>query len=243
MYSSCFLLLKSAEHSSPNRASSAAANSLQICVPPLVPVPLGRGNRISSRVDATPGNNKVGAPANRLRGSLVLLAELVPPTLQINPRGEDDKVLVGPGIPGLHLCQGTRGHEAKRGLGVAARQTDALARVRPRRQASLGRHLREEQEAALATEREARIRDGLRESVDDAVAAEDAEVHNVGPLGNAEGSVVVLLLDRVANVDELAVFEYHKVVLLGQRLETLDRGIAKVSHDIDVCLEHGDVRA
>lgn len=48
------------------------------------------------------------------------------------------------------------------------------------------------------------------------------------PFGDAEGAAVVLLLNGVTDVDELAVFENEEVVLFCEVLETGDRFLAEV---------------
>jgi hypothetical protein len=65
----------------------------------------------------------------------------------------------------------------------------------------------------------------------------------VGPFGDAEGAVVVLLLDCVADVDEFAVFEDEEVVFLGEGLEAGDCFFAEVGEDVDVGFDYGDVGA
>ena len=47
----------------------------------------------------------------------------------------------------------------------------------------------------------------LGEGVDDAISCEYAGVDDVRPFGNAKSTAIVLLLDRIADVDEFAVFE------------------------------------
>lgn len=54
---------------------------------------------------------------------------------------------------------------------------------------------------------------------------------------------MVLLLDGVADVDELAVFEDKEVVLVGEGLEAGDGLFAEVGEDVDVGFDDGDVGA
>jgi hypothetical protein len=84
---------------------------------------------------------------------------------------------------------------------------------------------------------------GLRQSLDDALAGENAAVDNVGPFGDPQSTTVVLLLDGVANIDEFPVLEDQKVVLLSQHIQAIDSVDAEIGEDIDVCLDDGDVGA
>lgn len=52
---------------------------------------------------------------------------------------------------------------------------------------------------------------------------------------------MVLFLHGVANVDEFAVFENEKVVLLGELGKALGGLFAEVGENVDVCFEYGDV--
>lgn len=83
---------------------------------------------------------------------------------------------------------------------------------------------------------------GLGQSLDDALAGENAAVDNVSPFGDSQSTAVVLLLDGVADIDEFAVLEDQKVVLLSQNIQALDSVDAEIGEDIDVCLDDGDVR-
>jgi hypothetical protein len=48
---------------------------------------------------------------------------------------------------------------------------------------------------------------------------------------------MVLLLDGVADIDEFAVLEDQKVVLLSQHIQAIDSVDAEIGEDIDVCLD------
>lgn len=65
----------------------------------------------------------------------------------------------------------------------------------------------------------------------------------MGPFGDAEGAVVVLLLNCVADVDEFAVFEDEEVVLFGEGFEAGNCFFTEVGEDVDVGFDHGDVGA
>jgi hypothetical protein len=82
---------------------------------------------------------------------------------------------------------------------------------------------------------------GLGQSLDDALAGENAAVDNVGPFGDPQSTAMVLLLDGVADIDEFAVLEDQKVVLLSQHIQAIDSVDAEIGEDIDVCLDDGDV--
>ena len=62
------------------------------------------------------------------------------------------------------------------------------------------------------------------------------------PFRNAKRTAIILLLDRVANIDEFSVFEDQKIVLRGKRLETSYCLFVEVCYDINVGLENCDVR-
>lgn len=53
---------------------------------------------------------------------------------------------------------------------------------------------------------------------------------------------MVLLLDCVSDIDELAIFEDEEIVLLCKGLQTGDGFFAEIGEDIDVSFDHGNVR-
>ena len=98
-------------------------------------------------------------------------------------------------------------------------------------------------ERTLVLERKIGVRHGLCQGLNNAVSTQYTEVNNVSPFGDSQCSVVVLLLDSVANIDELSVFKDHEIVFKSQRLQSLDGIIAKIPHHVDMCLEDGDVQS
>ena len=54
---------------------------------------------------------------------------------------------------------------------------------------------------------------------------------------------MVLLLHRVSDIDEFAVFEDEEVVLCREGVETGDGFVAEVGKDVDVSLDHGYMRS
>lgn len=68
----------------------------------------------------------------------------------------------------------------------------------------------------------------MGESLDDTLTGEDGAIDNVGPLRYPESSTMVLLLDGVTDIDELAVLEDEEVVLLRERRQAGDGLFAEV---------------
>ena len=58
---------------------------------------------------------------------------------------------------------------------------------------------------------------------------------------NFQGSASVLLLDSVANIDELSVLEQKEIMALGEFSQSFDGSRTKVGEDVDVCLEDCDM--
>lgn len=115
--------------------------------------------------------------------------------------------------------------------------------IRTGGEGALGGHLGEDEEAAVASVREVRGLGGLGEGFDDAFTGQDGAVDDVGPFGDAEGAVVVLLLDCVADVDEFAVFEDEEVVFGGEGFEAGNGFFAEVGEDVDVGFDYGNIGA
>lgn len=63
------------------------------------------------------------------------------------------------------------------------------------------------------------------------------------PFGYSQGATMVLFLDRVADVDEFAVFEDEEVVFCGEGFEAGDCFGTEVGEDVDVCFYDCDVWA
>lgn len=77
------------------------------------------------------------------------------------------------------------------------------------------RHPCQNKNRALVFVGERRGWDGLLERIDDSFSCQDRGVNCVRKLGDLWTSSMILLLDGMANIDELAVFKEHKIVLLG----------------------------
>lgn len=204
-------------------------NTGQVGIPALLLVLLGSIDRVGRGVDATTGDNEVGTTADCRLRSLVLLAELIALGRKVDTGGEDNEVLVlRRRNARIDLAQRAGRHKAQHEAGVLAGDVDGGRGVRARGEGALGGHFCEDEEAALGAVGERGVLGGLGEGFDDALTRQDGAVDDVGPFGNAEGAVVVLLLDGVADVDELAVFEDKEVVLGGEGVESVDRRLAEV---------------
>lgn len=192
------------------------AHAGQIRLPSLLLVLLSSLNRVRSGIDTTTRDNEVGTAANSRLRCLVLLTELIALRREVDTSGEDDEVLaLGGRLSRLDLTQRAGGDKAQNKAGVLARDVNGGGGVGACCEGSLGGHLGEDEEAALGAVGEVSGLGGLCEGLDDALARKDGAVDYVGPFRDAEGAVVVLFLDCVADVDEFAVFEDEEVVLLG----------------------------
>lgn len=54
---------------------------------------------------------------------------------------------------------------------------------------------------------------------------------------------MVLLLDRISDVDKLSVFEKQEVVLDRELLQAFNSVRAEIRDEVDVCFEDCDIRA
>ncbi len=77
--------------------------------------------------------------------------------------------------------------------------------------------------------------------MDDTLAGENAGIDDISPLVDPQHAPVVLLLDRISNINELAVFEKKEVMAPGQGNQPFNGTWPKIGDDIDVSLEDSDV--
>lgn len=196
-----------------------------ICCPTFKLIVLCGLNRVRSGIDAPTGNNEVRATIDRIGGGLVLLAEFVTLARQVDASREDQKVL---SLAWFALAKRSRGDKANHGLRELASQIDTFLCVGSGREAALRRHLRKKEKGALVPEREVGRSDGLVQRLNNAIPTQDAEVHDVGPFRDSQGAAVILLLDRVADINQLAVFEDQEIVLLGRCLQSLHSRVVEV---------------
>lgn len=171
-----------------------------------------------------------------------MLAQLIAFGRKVDARGEDDKVLVVVGAhAGGDIGQSASGNEAQHEALVFTCVVDRSGGVSARSERALGGHLGENEEATVRAIGEVGSLGCLRQSFDNTLAGQDGAVDDVGPFGDAEGSLVVLLLDGVADVDEFAVLEDEEVVFLGEGLEASDSLVAEIGEDVDVGFYDGDI--
>lgn len=225
-----------------NNNNLLTTHTSQVRLPPLLLILLRRLNRIRGRIDPPPSNNKVRTTPNSRLRRLILLTQLIPLRRKIHTSRENNKVLVLSGSnTTLDLTQRPRRHKAQHKAVVLARIIHRGGGIRASRERALGGHLGEDEEAAVAAVGEVWGLGGLGQGFDDAFAGEDGAVDDVGPFGDAECAIVVLLLNCVADVDEFAVFEDEEVVFGGHGFEARDCFFAEVGEDVDVGFYHGDV--
>jgi hypothetical protein len=216
----------------------------QIRLPSLLLVLLGSLDRVRRRVNTTTRDNKVRTATDSRLRRLILLTELIALGREVDARSKNDKVLTLRGRNSrVDLAEGTGRHKAQHEAGVLPGDVDGGGGVGACRERALGGHLGEDEETAFGAVREGGVLGCLGEGFDDAFTGEDGAVDDVGPFGDAEGAVVVLLLNGVADVDEFAVFKDEEVVLCGEGVESVDCRLAEVGKDVDVRFDHRDVGA
>ena len=79
--------------------------------------------------------------------------------------------------------------------------------------------------------------------MNDTSSREDTGIDDVSPVMDLECPSSILLLDSIANVNELAVFEDEEVMLLREFCESLNGLRSKVGYNIDMGLEDCNIRA
>lgn len=215
----------------------------QVGFPPLLLILLRSLHRIRRGVDTATRDNEVSTPADSRSGRLVLLTKLISLGRNVHTSREDHKVLLIRRRADfrLHLTQRARRHESHNEVLVFPGIIDRGSSVLAGSQGALRGHLCQDQQTAFGAVGEVRCRRRLSESLDDTLTRENAAVDDVGPFRDTEGTAVVLLLDRVADVNELAVLEDEKVVLLRESLKSLNGLVAEIREDIDVGFDHGNV--
>jgi hypothetical protein len=213
-----------------------------ISSPTIIAVFLGGFDRILSGIDTTTCNDKVCSLLNSAGRGFVLLTEGVTRGSKINPRCKNDKILIIGFILDF-IIERAESHKPHDSFRIAARQVNRQSSVVSSSETALGRHLSQDEEASLTAIGEGRISKNLSQGIDDAVAWKDAEVYDVGPLGDAQRAAVILLLDGAANVHEFTVFEDEEIVLLCKCRKAMNGFFAEVGDNIDMSLEDSDVRA
>lgn len=228
-----------------NIVALISCDTSRIRLPSGLLILLRRLHRVRCCINPPTSNDKISPPSNRRLRRLILLPQFIPLGRKIHSRRKNNKILLlrSNAILRRHLPERPRRHKSQHKALEFPRVVHRCLGIFTRSQRSLRGHLSQNQQATFGAVGEVRGGGGLRERVYDALTGEDAAVDDVRPFGDAEGAAVVLLLNGVADVDELAVFEDEEVVLFCKGLEPGDRFLAEVGEDVDVRFYHGDVRA
>lgn len=208
--------------------SGLLADTFQVSLPSLTAILLCRMQRISRRIYPSASDDEVGSSPDRSCWCLILLAKIIILASKIDARSEHQKVLRIGTLSCGNVSERLVSNPAHHRIEVGSGQFNALRGVITSCETSLRAHFGKKDESSLARVREFWCLDDSRQCIHNTVPAKNTEIDNVSEFRYLQRSTVVLLLNRAADVYQLAIFEDEEVVLLSKSIESVHCALVEI---------------
>lgn len=186
----------------------------QVNLPALLLIRLCTLYRVFACIDASASYNGVRASLDSLAWSLLLLTKFIALLALIDACSENNQELLRTArYLSFVMRQRLHSNESNNGATVELCQFDRLLRIEACCQTPLRGHVGKDDECPLILVQETGLGDNLRQGLGNAFTPQNAHVDNVSEFRDSERTAMILLLERIPDVDEFAIFEDHEIVL------------------------------